>query len=1008
MRASRAQGARIAVVVALTTAWLLALSSSVLAEVPPPHVAIEADTDSCAMCHRSHSSGSEVFARDALGTRIQALIVGTYAEDTGDTELCYTCHGVETLGSEKDVQGEFLAGSGHVLTPGISTFGPATKQCSDCHDTHGGGAEASSTMPAALLRAKTTTTTVHSGNEYCVVCHAGRPAEIFDGLGVFGQTRHADITPTVSGTNIVCSACHQPHGSANPPLIVSQLATPSAPATYAVPANDRWLCYGCHPGDQDTYHGGIAYEASGHGSSDATIAAEGEWVARREPGSAETSRAVGECQVCHRPMGVDDGTGTAIPKLAALEGKDLCYVCHGLASTVATDVASVDFPDADGVTEVITAFGATTSTVEAARLQVRSRLTTTSTTLGEPREFLQGRIGPIDTGDIDGDGVTELLVARSGLPSVAVLAHSPLAGLAPDPGDAALIETADYLVVANVLGDAGLELVTATGSTVRTYRWSVGSFQPVVGGSVTFPSGAISGLTAGNVLGTSLEELAVTLTGPDALYVVTGELGTLTENGPYATLASPRGPSIGDLSGDGVGEIAVANSGETTALASVFDGAGNALAVADDDKNATQRAQSTAIGQLFAGITPVGTSGAELVVVRDAPAGDDRSRVSAFPQEDNGGGFAVPIDRTIGNWANPTSVVIGDLEGRGRPQAIVAFAGSRSQEASAQAPGIASFRVRADLTEFDGTAYYYASGAESAGSGSGGAWIVAADLGPIGPSRHASGAVPDTHVSTETASFARHVECSDCHNTHESTDADDAAPNVYGSLLGAWGVSVSNAPVGSITFTEKQGVDREYELCMKCHSEWAPSTATRDIASEFDTRLTSFHAVEGVNTASEATAGSFVSATPAWDNDSMVYCIDCHGNGDAALARGPHYSPSAPLMLQPFVGVTSDTATQLCFRCHRDEVYLTGTADGPANPTSTSNFYDADVTAGRETLHSFHVLDREVGCEGCHASHGSDEEHLIRSDVGWTHAGSGGACATGCHTGGVSHSYTRP
>ena len=55
---------------------------------------------------------------------------------------------------------------------------------------------------------------------------------------------------------------------------------------------------------------------------------------------------------------------------------------------------------------------------------------------------------------------------------------------------------------------------------------------------------------------------------------------------------------------------------------------------------------------------------------------------------------------------------------------------------------------------------------------------------------------------------------------HEATSTPaPTAPLDYGRIKGTWGVSVTNGPAANaITYTEKQGIDYEYELCFKCHS----------------------------------------------------------------------------------------------------------------------------------------------------------------------------------------------
>jgi len=135
---------------------------------------------------------------------------------------------------------------------------------------------------------------------------------------------------------------------------------------------------------------------------------------------------------------------------------------------------------------------------------------------------------------------------------------------------------------------------------------------------------------------------------------------------------------------------------------------------------------------------------------------------------------------------------------------------------------------------------------------------------------------------------------------------------------------VSNAPVGSITYGQKSGVEYEYELCLKCHSGWSASGDSRDIASEVDTRNASFHAIEGEATASDVIPGTFESG---WTNDSILYCTTCHGNSTASQPVGPHSSAFSPLLKKRYSGVLPSSTEQVCFTCHRYDVYYNGDVD---------------------------------------------------------------------------------
>ncbi len=145
-----------------------------------------------------------------------------------------------------------------------------------------------------------------------------------------------------------------------------------------------------------------------------------------------------------------------------------------------------------------------------------------------------------------------------------------------------------------------------------------------------------------------------------------------------------------------------------------------------------------------------------------------------------------------------------------------------------------------------------------------------------------------------------------------------------------------------------------------------------------------------------ATSGSFVTTSPAWTNSSVLYCIDCHGNSDGGEPAGPHSSEDAPLLQAPFRGATPDTAAILCYTCHKYTVYASGVDD---TSTAASNFYGSTLSGDASKLHYQHTWVRGFGCESCHVSHGTAKYHLIRSDIGWAHDGTGGgACTNTCHS----------
>lgn len=973
-----------------------------------PHVADSPDTDNCAMCHRDHTSASGAEWQDSSGTRASALLVGTSPQLDGDTALCYSCHGVAGLGSDFQVETAFVSTSHHSLAPSTSAYGPSPKQCSDCHDSHGSMKASDGVTNPRLLRSVSVTNSAlvyYSGDRYCTACHMPSANNQWDGYSIWVQTKHAEITPTASGTKIVCTVCHDPHGSPNAPSIATQIASPSVPATVGVPANDRWQCYTCHAGEQATYPGGLAYESSGHGASVATVSIPWEW-ASRDLTPAARNRKAGECQVCHDPMGRDNGSGAPIPKLAEASQEHLCYTCHSEGSTIASDMASLAFKPEAGIRQTVASYGGAPGAEQFGRVQYYTRDTTSTSVITGPREALDGNVGPAAIGDIDGDGDNELLVARSGASTITVLANSALEGIGPSPGDVGVVAPAEFLRAGDVLDDlAGLpEVVTASGSVVRMYRWSGSGLSLVGSVDVT---GTVSGLAVGRVLPGTHSQIVVTTNAPDQLVVIDGNSGLPVASAPYATRPSPRGPSIGDLNGDGVGEIAVANNGDPDHPLSVYSGNGTELFYYDATGAGKPAPQDTAIGDVLWGVTPSGTSGDEIAETFSGAAGG-AAEIDVFPLKANAIGVDAPQAAALSSGSNPSEMAIGDTNGDGHRELSIAEAGAVTQ---AVQPGVEVVTVAAPGTAISTTEFFPASGVESAGNAPGQAWIAEGELGAVGPSRHAV-ETDGAHISTETAGFPRHVECVDCHNPHEATTTVAAAPLAYGSIAGAWGVSIQNAPVGSITYGEQHGITAEYQLCLKCHGQWSAPGSTRDIASEVDTRNPSTHGIEAAPTNSEASYGSFVAKVPAWTNSSVMYCVDCHGNSSSTQTVGPHTSQEAPLLSQPYYGTPSSDSSNLCYKCHTFALYYSGTGDGVSG--TGSNFYDASLPAAQRALHHFHVSDKGEGCGACHVTHGSRvQPHLLRDDIGYTHNAPsptddpGGSCQNGCHAG-VRQGYKHP
>lgn len=205
-----------------------------------------------------------------------------------------------------------------------------------------------------------------------------------------------------------------------------------------------------------------------------------------------------------------------------------------------------------------------------------------------------------------------------------------------------------------------------------------------------------------------------------------------------------------------------------------------------------------------------------------------------------------------------------------------------------------------------------------------------------------------THDAAEDALVkVKHVECSDCHNSHEANTQDAAAPYVRGSNAGTIGVDQNGQYVSSVTF--------EYEICYRCHSSnsfTASATARQieqnNVSIEFAAGNPSFHPV-----ASEGVNPNVPSLIAPLTTSSWIYCTDCHGTNSSKGAQGPHGSIYPSMLKYQYIKTDNNTESAssyaLCYSCH----------------SRTSILADESFK-----FHYLHVVKEKASCNACHDAHG--------------------------------------
>ncbi len=264
------------------------------------------------------------------------------------------------------------------------------------------------------------------------------------------------------------------------------------------------------------------------------------------------------------------------------------------------------------------------------------------------------------------------------------------------------------------------------------------------------------------------------------------------------------------------------------------------------------------------------------------------------------------------------------------------------------------------------------------------------------------------HDASEGAlSITKHVECEDCHNPHAARDFNTSAPTVRGSNEGVQGINLSGGDVNPVTY--------EYEICFRCHADSPDKPASptsrqieqNNVRFEFDIGNPSFHPVAGPGVNPDCP--SLISPL---NENSVIFCTDCHASDGAGSPAGPHGS-TYPQILKYNYSTADYTpesyqAYELCYQCH-DRNIITG-----------RNFHGNF----QRRVHRKHVVGENISCNACHDPHGisstqgnsTNNSHLINFDLSIVQPWNGqlryedtgsfsGRCFLSCH--GVVHKPKR-
>jgi hypothetical protein len=283
---------------------------------------------------------------------------------------------------------------------------------------------------------------------------------------------------------------------------------------------------------------------------------------------------------------------------------------------------------------------------------------------GAKSDFATG-VNPFSVaiGDLSGDGKPDLAAANYH-DTVSVLLGNGTGGFGAK-SDFATGANPVSVAIGDVSGDGKPDLAVANnGYDSNTVSVLFGNGAGGFGAKTDFAvgTGPVS-VAVGDVSGDGKPDLAVANNDSNTVSVLlgngTGGFGAKTD---FATGTDPEGVAIGDMSGDEKPDLAVANSGSNTVSVLLGSGAGGFGAKTDFATGDCPF--SLAIGDVSSDGKP------------DLAVANYWGNTVSVLLGDGAGGFGAKTDFGTGSY--PNSVAIGDLSGDGKPDLAVANNGSNT------------------------------------------------------------------------------------------------------------------------------------------------------------------------------------------------------------------------------------------------------------------------------------------------------------------------------------------